>query len=336
MSAPAVTVAIPSYNRPAYLGEALASVLAQDLDDFEVLVVDDASPCDMASVVQELRDPRIRLVRQRTTVGVIPNTRTALAAPSTRYVAHLDDDDLWLPHHLREAVTALDAHPHATFYACTARKFGTQQGLHRPYWCTDEGLEVCRWQDTGYGVWLAGSCIQDSSVVFRRSALQGVFWGGRSWPWLHGWLLWGQLALRGAFLFNANIGVQYRWHSLNYASRMMTNGGKAQWLFTLRELARRAWAAGALRNLERETRDFSPSALSTVVVALTAPETPRALKRQALRIFDNRRDIASDPGCATHYRFATVVGRWWLSYADVCTRVLGRWWPYGAEGSVDA
>lgn len=333
MSATAVTVAIPSYNRPALLRKALASVLKQDLEDFEVLVADDASPCDIESVVQTFDDPRIRLFRQPTNIGVIGNTRAALCAAKTRYVAHLDDDDLWLPHHLREAVAALDAHPTASFYACTAQRFGTREGLHRPQWCSGDGLEVCRWQDSGYGVWLSGSCVPDSSVVVRRSALNDLFWGGRSWPWCHDWLWWGQLALRGPFLFNAKIGVLYRWHDSNYTSRMMTNTGKAQWLFTLRELARRAWSAGALRDLACETKGFSPTALSAVVVALTAPGTPPDLRSQALRIFHKRRDMASMPGCATNYRIACAVGSWWLSYADLCTRVLGRWWPRGADPS---
>ena len=156
MRLPSVTVAIPSYNRPAFLREALASVLKQDFQDFEVLVLDDASPCDIAAIVGEFGDPRIRLCRQRANVGVILNTRTVLTMPRTRYVAHLDDDDIWLPHHLGEAVRALDAHDGATFYACTAQRFGAREGLHRPHWCTSGGIEVSHWQDTGYAVWLSG------------------------------------------------------------------------------------------------------------------------------------------------------------------------------------
>ena len=80
MRLPSVTVAIPSYNRPAFLREALASVLKQDFQDFEVLVLDDASPCDIAAIVGEFGDPRIRLCRQRANVGVIlkPELRAEL------------------------------------------------------------------------------------------------------------------------------------------------------------------------------------------------------------------------------------------------------------------
>ena len=327
MKGPLVTVAIPSYNRPAFLREALQSVLAQDFPDFSVLVADDASPYDVAALVQSFGDARLHLMRQPSNVAMLQNWRAALCTPATRYVATLDDDDLWLPHHLGAAVTALEAHPEAVFYTCAAERFGTRAGTMQPPWCSTRGLEVSDWHDTGYAVWLPGCTVQSSSVVLRREALDGLFWGGQAGPWCHDWLWWGQLALRGPFLCNARIGVKYRWHESNYTSRMMTNRGRAEWLFTVRELARRAWAVGALRDLAGEVQDFSPCALSTVVIALTAPDSPPELAQQARQIFESRRDLARQPGCATNYRIAATVGGWWLRYADVSVRLLGRWWP---------
>src|SRR5262249_40422021 len=134
-------------------------------------------------------------------------------------------------------------------------------------------------------------------------------------------------ALRGPFLFQGQIGVKYRWHADNYTLRQINTQVKAHWLFTVRELARRAWLAGGLRELARETHDFSASALSTLVIALSAPESPAELMRQAREIFESRRDIAADAGCALQYRIAANVGGWWLRYADVSTRLLAHWWP---------
>jgi glycosyltransferase involved in cell wall biosynthesis len=327
MSSPLITATIPSFNRPALLREALESVLRQDLQEFEVLVVDDASPYDVVALIESFGDPRLRLLRQPRNVGMLQNWRTALCGARTRYVATMDDDDLWLQHHLSEAVAALDAHPEAVFYACAAEQFGGRRGVFQPHWCTGEGLEVCRWEDTGYGVWLPGCPVQSSSVVLRRETLDTLFWGGKSWPWCHDWLWWGQLALQGPFLFQGRIGVKYRWHADNYSHRPITTRAKAHWLFTMRELASRAWKAGGLRNLARETQDFSASALSSLIIALSAPETPAGLMRQAREIFEGRRDIAALAGCAMQYRIATQVGGWWLRYADVSTRLLARWWP---------
>ncbi len=322
-----VTVAIPTYNRPAFLREALESVLAQSMQSFDVLVVDDQSPYDVESLVQSYKDPRMRLLRQPKNVGVRRNWRTALCTPRTRYVAFLEDDNLWLPHHLCDAVEALEEQQDATFYSCTVEWFGDNTGIFKPGWSPDDALQVCRWQDMGYAIWLQGCPIQDSSVVLRRDALHGLFWGGKSWPWCPEYLWCGQLALDGSFLFDGRLGVRYRWHDGNDTYGYRNSRGKAHWLFVIRELAKRAYAAGALRDLAAETRAFPASALSVLVIALSALDSPPGLARQARRIFETRRDLVTQPGCAINYRLATIVGGWWLRWADLQTRLLARWWP---------
>jgi glycosyltransferase involved in cell wall biosynthesis len=320
-------VAIPTYNRPELLRETLASVLAQSLQDFEVLVVDNASPYDAAALVDSFHDTRIQLRRQPRNVGMHYNQRAALCTPTTRYVAYLEDDNLWLPHHLREAVDALEQHPEAPFYSCTSALFGREDRLVRPFWCTGDTLEASRWQDVGYAAWLRGCPVMASSVVLRRDALEGLFWGGRSWPWCNDWLWWGQLVLRGPLAFNPRIGVRVRYHASNASNKFASKRGEAHWLYVIRELAKRAYAAGGLRDLATETREFPASALSVLVIALSAPDSPPDLVRQARRIFEARRDLATQPGCALNFRLATRLGGWWLRWADPQTRLLARWWP---------
>ena len=61
--APTVSVCIPAYRGGPYIGEAIESVLAQTFADFELVVIDDASPDDTAQVVARYHDARIRFVR---------------------------------------------------------------------------------------------------------------------------------------------------------------------------------------------------------------------------------------------------------------------------------
>lgn len=101
MSAPpAFTVLIPTYRRPDLLREAIASVLAQTFDDFEVLVVDDASGDETPEVVDAVQDPRVRYVCRDRNGGAGATRNTGFEHARGDLVALLDDDDVYLPEFL--------------------------------------------------------------------------------------------------------------------------------------------------------------------------------------------------------------------------------------------
>ncbi|MEF2070636.1 glycosyltransferase [Consotaella aegiceratis] len=106
------SVIIPFYQKqPEILSRALKSVFAQTFQDFQVLVVDDASPLpaedELAGLAAEDRQ-RIEVIRQDNSgPGGARNTGLDHVAPETRFVAFLDSDDEWAPHHLENAVGAM-------------------------------------------------------------------------------------------------------------------------------------------------------------------------------------------------------------------------------------
>jgi len=93
---PAFSVVICTYNRAPVLPRAIETVLTQDFDDFELVVVDDGSTDGTAEVVGSLADPRVRYVRQEN-AGLGAARNTGVANAEGRYVVFLDDDDLALP-----------------------------------------------------------------------------------------------------------------------------------------------------------------------------------------------------------------------------------------------
>ena len=105
MAAPFFSVVIPVYNRAARLGAAIQSVRAQSFQDFEILVVDDGSTDNPRAVVNALHDPRIRFIR-RINAGGGAARNTGIDQAQGAFVAFLDSDDLFLPHHL-ESMHAL-------------------------------------------------------------------------------------------------------------------------------------------------------------------------------------------------------------------------------------
>jgi glycosyltransferase involved in cell wall biosynthesis len=102
-----VTVVIPAYERAALLPRALASVAAQTRPPAEVVVVDDGSSDDSAAVAERLGARVIRHERNR---GVSAARNTALEEAAGEWVAFLDTDDEWLPHHLEELWSARGDH----------------------------------------------------------------------------------------------------------------------------------------------------------------------------------------------------------------------------------
>lgn len=109
--APMVSVVMPVYNGARTLRDAIDSVLAQTFRDFEFIVVDDASTDDSAEIVRSYGD-RIRFVRRRTNSGICAVARTeALSRARGRYIAFIDQDDLWDPRKLERQVAFMEAHP---------------------------------------------------------------------------------------------------------------------------------------------------------------------------------------------------------------------------------
>jgi GT2 family glycosyltransferase len=98
-AAPFFSVVIPVYNRAADLRVALASVLAQSEQDFEIVVVDDGSSDDPKAAIDALGDPRIHYIRQANGGGGAARN-TGIVRATGAYIAFLDSDDVFLPHHL--------------------------------------------------------------------------------------------------------------------------------------------------------------------------------------------------------------------------------------------
>lgn len=112
---PLVSVIVPTLNRPAELVQALASVTdQQDLDqgEVEVVVVNDGGACIDAAIAAA-RDSGLRVtgLTHPRRLGLPSARNTGLDRARGHYVAFLDDDDAFLPHHLVTALTELDSAP---------------------------------------------------------------------------------------------------------------------------------------------------------------------------------------------------------------------------------
>lgn len=108
---PRVTVVMPVRNRPVQVLDAIASLQAQTLSDWELVVVDDGSTDETAEVVARVvaEDPRVRLVRQAPS-GVCAARNAGIETARAEWLAFLDSDNTWVPHFLQVMVGYLEAH----------------------------------------------------------------------------------------------------------------------------------------------------------------------------------------------------------------------------------
>lgn len=110
MKEPEVTFVVLCYNLGRFVGECIDSILGQEgTQDFEVVVVDDASSDDSAAVLKRYTDPRVRIVTHVKNQGHIGAVEHALRAARGRYVARVDADDRYKPGYLASVLPVMRA-----------------------------------------------------------------------------------------------------------------------------------------------------------------------------------------------------------------------------------
>jgi glycosyltransferase involved in cell wall biosynthesis len=110
---PMVSVIMPTFNRADTIQRAIRSVQAQTFTDWELIVVDDGSTDNTVALIEGC-DQRLKILRQENQ-GAVRARNAGLRASAGSYIAFLDSDDEWLPHHLELCVSFLEAFPEEQF-----------------------------------------------------------------------------------------------------------------------------------------------------------------------------------------------------------------------------
>lgn len=112
-----ISVIIPTYNREKTIEKSIASVLAQDYQDIEVVVVDDGSTDDTEKVVKSISDTRVRYIRQDNKGACAARNHGALEAKG-EFIAFQDSDDTWKTDKLRKQLQAMEQNPEVGIVCC--------------------------------------------------------------------------------------------------------------------------------------------------------------------------------------------------------------------------
>jgi glycosyltransferase involved in cell wall biosynthesis len=165
--APVFSVVVPVYNRAHLIERAVRSVLNQTYSDFEIIVVDDGSTDDSAGAAEHLGDSRIHVVR-RENGGASAARNTGMDAARGRYVAFLDSDDTFLPHHLDAMRLLLDNTSGTAAYAPVLVDRGNGKTFVKPPRAiqSDQSMAAYLMCDRGF--------VQTSTLVVPTDVAQRV------------------------------------------------------------------------------------------------------------------------------------------------------------------
>jgi teichuronic acid biosynthesis glycosyltransferase TuaG len=141
-----VSIITPVYCCEAYIAMTIDSVLAQTHTNWELLLVDDCTTDNSASIIAayQEKDSRIKYARLPENSGAAVARNAALAQAKGRYIAYLDADDIWLPDKLHRQLTFMTENG-AVFSCCDYEKIesdGTplNKTIHMPKTITYEQL----------------------------------------------------------------------------------------------------------------------------------------------------------------------------------------------------
>lgn len=125
MSETLVSVVLPVYNEPRYLGEAIESVLRQGESRVEFIVVDDGSTDETATVAKSFGD-RIEY-RYQENAGPGPARNLGIELSTGAFLAFCDADDLWMPRKLELQLAVLETEPELEAVYCHVEQFHTPE-----------------------------------------------------------------------------------------------------------------------------------------------------------------------------------------------------------------
>ena len=127
-SIPQITVLMPAYNAELYIGEAVASILAQSYTDFELLIINDGSTDKTVEIVRGFSDERIRLFSNDSNLGIVSSLNHGIELARGAYIVRMDSDDISRRERLARQITFMNSHTQLGISGTWIRLFGKQPG----------------------------------------------------------------------------------------------------------------------------------------------------------------------------------------------------------------
>lgn len=253
---PSVSVIIPTYNRVNYLKKSIHSVISQTIKDIEIIVINNYSIDNTLEVINSFKDQRIKIINFKNG-GVIAKSRNQGMVHSTgKYIAFLDDDDIWRQDKLELQIRYLEAHPE--FGVVYSNAIIIDEKDNRKGFLIDQGRAK---EGQVFQNLLGGNFITILTVLMRRELLEyiGLFDEDPSLIAIEDYEYWMRIALKSEFGYIDKPLALYRIHGTSMSKRnsVALLRQKVLRMFLKNRDASLKYHDKILRNIER--LDFSAS-----------------------------------------------------------------------------
>jgi len=158
-----------SYQSGQYLSQTINSVLSQTYQNWEWIIIDDCSTDNTELLIDSIKDSRIRYFRNEVNSGICYSRNRALQNSTGDFIAVLDADDIWMNHHLENAVGAFLQNGNLELYGSPSLKINKLGELF------EEGSSIKKWvipsQEISVQLFFQ-NCFTHSSTVFKRDLIR--------------------------------------------------------------------------------------------------------------------------------------------------------------------
>lgn len=124
MNYPLISVILPVYNVASYIQECIDSLLNQTIQDFELIIIDDASTDNTLNIIRNFNDPRIKIIEKKRNLGLIHSLNLGVENAKGEYVARMDGDDISTLDRFQKQYEVLKNNKEIDVCGCWLQQFG--------------------------------------------------------------------------------------------------------------------------------------------------------------------------------------------------------------------
>jgi glycosyltransferase involved in cell wall biosynthesis len=169
---PLISTFMKSYNHERYIPEAIESVLTQDFEDLELIIVDDASTDESRQIIERYaeQDSRVRVIFHEHNLGITRVVNDGIDAARGKYIAQLDSDDVWAPDKLRKQLAVVERDENVIVWSEGTLIDQNGQPLDKNF---SELVESAAKKKSGnlFQTLLRGNYIFGSTLLYKRTNL---------------------------------------------------------------------------------------------------------------------------------------------------------------------